>query len=152
MGNKVISFDSISPEKKSYTYTYAYISMISEQYNSNINKLKPNWRIKKNKDVDAVKNSVKNILTWNQGERILLPDFGNTIKKFLYEGINDINSDQIVNECKMLMTKWEPRVVIDRLFKKDSIEDQENNQVSIIMIWYVAGLPDEKYQEEIFIT
>ena len=152
MGNKVISFDSISPEKKSYTYTYADISMSSEQYNSNINKLKPNWRIKKNKDVDAVKNSVKNILTWNQGERILLPDFGNTIKKFLYEGINDINSEQIVNECKMLMTKWEPRVVIDRLFKKDSIEDQENNQVSIIMIWHVAGLPDEKYQEEIFMT
>ena len=106
-------------------------------------------RIAKKKDVDAVKGAVKNIFTWIPGERILIPDFGNTIRKYLYEGITDLNSEQIVSECQMLMTKWEPRAVIDRLFKKDSVEETENNQITVFMIWHVAGLPDMKYQQEI---
>lgn len=148
MGNKVISFDTTAPELKSYDYTYADISMTSEPWinkSSNVNKM----RIKKNMDVDAVKGAVKNIFTWTPGERILLPEFGNTLRKYLYEGITDVNSEQIVAECQLLMTKWEPRAAIDRIFKKDSVEEQENNQVSIIMIWHVVGLPDVKYQEEI---
>lgn len=154
MGNKVISFNDSSPEIKSYEYTYADISMESENVLSGKYYCAPNdidmkWRVAKKKDVDAVKGAVKNIFTWIPGERILLPEFGNTIRKYLYEGITDINSEQIVSECQMLMTKWEPRAVIDRIFKKDSIEEQENNQVSIIMIWHVAGLPETKYQQEI---
>ena len=148
MGNKVISFDTTAPELKSYDYTYADISMTSEPWinkSSNINKM----RLKKNMYVDAVKGAAKNIFTWTHGERILLPEFGNTLRKYLYEGITDVNSEQIVAECQMLMTKWEPRAAIDRIFKKDSVEEQENNQVSIIMIWHVVGLPDVKYQEEI---
>lgn len=159
MGNKVISFDSSAPELKSYEYTYADLGMEAEVRTSMRSGLTARdstalsatteWRIVKKKDVDAVKGAVKNIFTWIPGERILLPEFGNTIRKYLYEGITDINSEQIVNECQMLMTKWEPRAVIDRLFKKDSVEEQENNQVSIIMIWHVAGLPDTKYEQEI---
>lgn len=143
MGNKVISFDSTTPELKSYDYTYADVSMEADILPRN------KMRFAKKLDVNAVKGAVKNIFTWIPGERILIPDFGNTIRKYLYEGITDLNSEQIVSECQMLMTKWEPRAIIDRLFKKDSIEEQENNQVSIIMIWHVAGLPDKQYQQEI---
>ena len=157
MGNKVISFDSSSPEIKSYEYTYADISMESENILSpkrsrrDIDFVQSDgrWKIVKKKDVDAVKGAVKNIFTWIPGEHILLPEFGNTIRKYLYEGITEINSEQIVAECQLLMTKWEPRAVIDRIFKKDSVEEQENNQVSIIMIWHVAGLPETQYQQEI---
>lgn len=155
MGNKVISFDSDAPVLKSYDYTYADIGMEAEHavsvksFNKDASLIDDKWRIVKKKDVDAVKGAVKNIFTWIPGERILLPEFGNSIRKYLYEGITEINSEQIVNECQMLMTKWEPRAVIDRLFKKNSTEEQENNQVSIIMIWHVAGLPDTKYQQEI---
>ena len=142
MGNKIITFDSTSPELKSYEYTYADISMEADVLPRN------KMRFAKKLDVNAVKGAVKNVFTWIPGERILIPEFGNTIRKYLYEGITDLNSDQIVSECQMLMTKWEPRAVIDRLFKKDSVEETENNQVSIIMIWHVAGLPD-KYELEI---
>lgn len=143
MGNKTISFGNNVVERKSYEFTYADISLKAEKDSNN------EWRFAKKIDVDAVKGAVKNIFTWIPGERILLPEFGNTIRQLLYEGITDLNSERIISECQMLMTKWEPRAVIDKLFKKDSIEDQENNQVSIIMIWHVVGLPEEKYQQEI---
>ena len=143
MGNKVISFDSTAPKLKSYSYTYADISMTSEPFKNG------KLRIKKSMDVDAVKGAVKNIFTWMPGERILIPDFGNTIHQYLYEGITDLNSEKIIAECQMLMTKWEPRAVIDKIFKKDSVEETENNQVSIMMLWHVNGLPEIKYQQEI---
>ena len=157
MGNKVISFDSGEQERKSYAYTYADVSLVSEldfarQIKGNLPpETYNNYRIAKKLDVDAVKGAVKNIFTWTPGERIIEPEFGNTIRRLLYEGITDYNSEQIVNECKMLMTRWEPRAAIDRIFKKDSIEDTENNQVTIILIWHVLGLPEQQYQTEVII-
>lgn len=157
MGNKTITFDAgEAKDLKPYEYTYADISMVSESRLSSNFQTSPfseeyRWRVAKKMDVDAVKGAVKNIFTWIPGERILIPDFGNTVRKYLYEGITDLNTDQIIAECQMLMTKWEPRAVIDKIFKKDSVEETENNQVSIFMIWHVVGLPNEKYQMELSI-
>lgn len=160
MGNKVISFDSGEQERKSYAYTYADVSLVSEldfarQIKGNMApeaaESSQNYRITKKLDVDAVKGAVRNIFSWTPGERIIEPEFGNTIRRLLYEGITEYNSEQIVNECKMLMTRWEPRAAIDRIFKKDSVEETENNQITIIMIWHVLGLPDQQYQTEVII-
>lgn len=160
MGNKVISFDSGEQERKSYDYTYADVSLVSEldfarQIKTGVTSkavdFNPNYRMAKKLDVDAVKGAVRNIFTWTPGERIIEPEFGNTLRRLLYEGITDYNSEQIVNECKMLMTRWEPRAAIDRIFKKDSVEETENNQITIILIWHVLGLPEQQYQTEVII-
>lgn len=160
MGNKVISFDSGEQERKSYAYTYADVSLVSELdfarqiktgMTSKAVDFNPNYRMAKKLDVDAVKGAVRNIFTWTPGERIIEPEFGNTLRRLLYEGITDYNSEQIVNECKMLMTRWEPRAAIDRIFKKDSVEETENNQITIILIWHVLGLPEQQYQTEVII-
>ena len=148
MGNKTVSFRNDSLEKKAYTYTYADISMeaaLSSNLPGNLDK----FVFAKKLDVDAVKGAVRNIFSWIPGERILEPEFGNTIRKYLYEGITEYNSEQIVNECKMLMTRWEPRAAIDRIFKKDSTEETENNQITVIIVWHVLGLPDQQYQTEV---
>jgi len=148
MGNRVISFGNQSLEKKAYDYTYADISMVAD-LSSNISGYQTAYKVAKKKDVDAVKGAVRNIFSWNPGERIIEPEFGNTIRRLLYEGITKYNSEQIVNECKMLMTRWEPRAAIDRIFKKESVEETENNQITIIMIWHVLGLPEQQYQTEV---
>lgn len=148
MGNRIISFGNQSLEKKAYDYTYADISMVAD-LSSNISGYQTAYKVAKKKDVDAVKGAVRNIFSWNPGERIIEPDFGNTIRRLLYEGITKYNSEQIVNECKMLMTRWEPRAAIDRIFKKESVEETENNQITIIMIWHVLGLPEQQYQTEV---
>lgn len=151
MGNKVVSFANASTSGTNIrTYTYADISMeasLSSSVSSNI--VDGKYLFAKKLDVDAVKGAVRNIFSWTPGERILEPEFGNTIRKYLYEGITEYNSEQIVNECKLLMSKWEPRAAIDRIFKKDSVEDTENNQIAIVMMWHVLGLPEQKYQTEV---
>lgn len=143
MGNKTVTFDRQKNQKSSPNYTYADVSLTSQTGKNG------NYQITKKLDVDAVKGAVRNVFTWNQGERIILPEFGSNLRALLYEGITDLNSERIVAECQMLMTKWEPRAIIKKIYKKDSVEDQENNQVSIVILWYVAGLPETIYQEEV---
>lgn len=157
MGNRVISFQNGASEKKAYTYTYADVSMVADVKPTVIDHaardvfsdFSTEMKLAKKTDVDAVKGAVRNIFSWVPGERIIQPEFGNTIRKLLYEGITNYNSEQIVNECKMLMTRWEPRAAIDRIFKKESTEETENNQITIILIWHVLGLPDQQYQTEV---
>jgi len=45
------------------------------------------YRLGKLVNVKAVTNSIHNIFTWTPGERILNPEFGSRLKKYLYEGI-----------------------------------------------------------------
>ena len=81
MGNKTVSFRNDSLEKKAYTYTYADISMeaaLSSNLPGNLDK----FVFAKKLDVDAVKGAVRNIFSWIPGERILEPEFGNTIRKY----------------------------------------------------------------------
>ena len=82
MGNKVISFDSGEQERKSYAYTYADVSLVSEldfarQIKGNMApeaaESSQNYRITKKLDVDAVKGAVRNIFSWTPGERIIEP-------------------------------------------------------------------------------
>ena len=36
-------------------------------------------------DINAIRNGLVNIFSWRRGERIILPEFGNTLYRFLYE-------------------------------------------------------------------
>ena len=46
-------------------------------------------------DIEAVKNSVINIFTWRPGERILLPEFGNNLYRFLHKIYKLVNREII---------------------------------------------------------
>ena len=65
-------------------------------------------------DINAIRNGLVNIFTWRRGERIILPEFGNTLYRFLYEPINVEVLNNIQVEIIDMIKKWEPRVsVID---------------------------------------
>lgn len=132
MSNRVIHFNNnLSGNRIQKQYTYADLSMSSKNGSNNVFR---------DIDIEAVKNAVRNIFTWEQGERILYPDFGNTLRKYLYESITDTNIEAIIAECQMLIAKWEPRVTIDNIYRVNSSQDVENNQVSIVVVWHVPSL------------
>lgn len=143
MANKVLKFNS-ETTKKSPTETYLDISMTSK-YDSHTD----NYLIAKNVDVDAVKGSIHNIFNWLPGERVLNPEFGNTVLQYLYEGINNYTAEQIISEIRHIVAKWEPRAEIDRVEKIESVNDVENNTIQLKIIWHVVGLPTEQYYEVI---
>ena len=96
-------------------------------------------------NVKAVQNSLHQIFTWIPGERIINPEFGSNIRKYLYEGITDQNIEAITSEIHHCVSEWEPRVVIDRVVNVQRVEDTENNTVRLDIYYHIKGLDNEQF-------
>lgn len=60
----------------------------------------PCLKVSKSVNVQAVRNSIRNIFTWIPGERILLPEFGSKLYTLLYEGITPLTEERIIAEIR----------------------------------------------------
>lgn len=74
-----------------------------------------------NKDINAIKQSLKNIFSFLPGQSILDPAFGNTLYKFIYQRMTDIVKSEIIRQIKNLIIKYQPRIqLLDiKIQKKD---------------------------------
>ena len=134
------------------------VSVVTEQTLANIalfpddSYIKPNYyttvsaeqtlQINKLVNVNAIRNSLDNIFSWTPGERVLNPEFGTNLRKLLYEGITDFNVEQIVAEIKHAVAQWEPRVQVENIVDVSTIEDHENNNVHLKVIYTIPSLSD----------
>lgn len=96
-------------------------------------------------NVNAVKNSIKQIFTWIPGERIINPEFGSMLRKYLYEPITDENQERIVAEIKSCVLRWEPRAIVDRVVKATTVDDVEENTVKLDIYYRIKGLDDRQF-------
>jgi len=58
----------------------------------------------------AVLESVKNILNTEQGERIMRPDFGCSLNKYLFEPLDIVTTTLISKTIRDSVNKFEPRI------------------------------------------
>lgn len=68
--------------------------------------------IQKDSNVDAIFNSLTNIILTVQGRRRMLPTFASNIKKLLFEPIDEITSRRIGEELIDSIRIWETRINI----------------------------------------
>tara|TARA_R110002020_G_scaffold90534_11_gene220471 strand:+ start:72 stop:512 length:441 start_codon:yes stop_codon:yes gene_type:complete len=101
-------------------------------------------------DLDAVFQGLRNIFGWNKGERIILPEFGNNIRSFLYEPINDKTINDISRDLKNTIERWEPRVLITTVNARRDPEDEHTLVVELIFT--VPTLSNDEFVFEEFIT
>lgn len=66
----------------------------------------------KNDDIDAIFNSVRNIILTFQGERRMLPTFASNIKRLLFEPIDEITARRIAEALIESIKIWEDRIEI----------------------------------------
>lgn len=97
------------------------------------------------KDIEAIKNSLHNIFTWIPGERILNPEFGCNLRRLLYNGITEFNKEQIAAEVRQSVSKWEPRVKIEKIVDVGTIDDTENNTVCLDIIFSIPELNNGQF-------
>jgi len=100
------------------------------------------------KDLAAIQNGISNIFSWIPGERILLPEFGNNIKSFLYEPITPFTAENIGNEIKNMLERWEPRVVIEEVFVQPY---EDTNEYEITVKYSVPTLGYQTVEFDIII-
>ncbi len=59
----------------------------------------------------AVINSVKNLVSMNQGEKFFRPFVGGNIRRLLFENIDPITASNIEQEIRTIIANHEPRVM-----------------------------------------
>lgn len=63
-------------------------------------------------DVEAVKQSIINIVTTNYGEKLFQPNFGANLRSILFEPIDQVTSLVIKNQIIEAIKNFEPRAEI----------------------------------------
>lgn len=96
--------------------------------------------IEVNYDFDAIEGAIYNIFLFNKGERILRPDFGNSLYQFLYEPITQLTADRIAKEIRTMFDKWEPRVTITGI---QVIPNPDQNEYRVVVGYYVSALLEQ---------
>ncbi len=134
MGSLVFDLSIKEKDKLNNNYLYKDLKLDSE--------ITENKRdVKVSLDYQAINNGIFNMFLFNQGERILLPEFGNSLYRYLYEPINEHTARKITNEIELMFQRWEPRVEIDRI----DIEPRPDENTYIVSIHYsVPSLNSQK--------
>jgi len=87
-------------------------------------------------DMDAIEQSIKNIMLTVQNERIRNP-IGSSLVQFLFRPMNKDTVKAIRNEINLLITKWEPRVTVTRLVVRPNYDQ---NYYELDMTFRVKSL------------
>lgn len=64
---------------------------------------------------DAIKSDLIHLLLTNKGERFYMPDFGANLRKYLFEPIDGITSNDIKNEVQNAVRKYIPNLQINEI-------------------------------------
>lgn len=118
-----------------YKYSYADLDMKPKQQNNK-------YTIQKSYDVNAIKNSIHNIFTWITGERILDPEFGTSLKFYLYEGITEFNTEKILSEIRKAIARYEPRVKVEKIVDMTTDNNTNDNSIHLEVIYSIPSLYD----------
>jgi len=77
--------------------------------------------------ISQIKSDLLVLLLTNQGERVMLPNFGANLRAFLFEPNDETLAEQIRQNIIEQLRLWEPRVVINDLIVTTTPEDEDLN-------------------------
>jgi len=92
--------------------------------------------ITKNIDLDAVKNSLSNIINTAKGSRRMLPEFGSDVQKMLFEPLDEITARRIGENILNAIKMWEDRIDIIGFHVH---ADENNNQYDCHLNFILKG-------------
>ena len=96
------------------------------------------------RDHESIKQSIRTILTTYPGERIMLPEFGSTLRTLLFDPMDDFTAELIEAEIKDNINRWENRIYIESV---DVDPDYDRNKYDI-SITYIIIATSERGQLE----
>ena len=92
------------------------------------------------KDVDAVKQSVKNLILTNHFERPFHPEIGSGITNLLFEPLDPITANSLSRVIGEVITNFEPRA---QLVSVDARPNAEANSYEVTIDFRVINVPGE---------
>lgn len=141
MANKIFTIQTNTREIDQNDEIYLDISQIPKYVDGK-------KKIARNVNIRAVQNSIDNIFTFIPGEKILDPEFGNKVRRYLYDGITQFNEEQIVAEIRRCLVQYEPRVQLKKVVNVSDVHDTENNTIALNIYYTIDGIEDRVYNKQ----
>lgn len=91
-------------------------------------------------DVEAIKNSIKNILLTRRGEKPFNPAFGSNVADYLFENSTNVTKQLLGQEIEFSVRTQEPRVQLQRI---DISDDIDNNAFVIRLDVIIVSTQEE---------
>jgi len=110
-------------------------------FNNSLAALKSTSDIALKKDADSVKQSIKNLILTNKGERLMQPDLGCKIRNLLFENFTPqttITARQIITET---IEKYEPRAELINIAISPA---PDNNYLFISILFNLINNQDQQ--------
>ena len=92
-------------------------------------------------DVDAVKQSVRNILFTNKGERLFQPSIGSGVFDLLFEHADPLTFQAVRDNIKDVLSVLEPRINQIQVQIEDDID---KNEIAVTINFNVAGVANNE--------
>jgi len=92
------------------------------------------------KDIEAVKQSVRNLILTNHFERPFHPEIGSNVTSILFEPMNPITANSLTRVIEETIVNFEPRA---RLVSVDARPNLNQNAYEVTISFYVVNIPGE---------
>lgn len=97
------------------------------------------------KNENAIARSIKNIVMTLPGEKPFAPDFGSRVSSLLFENMDNISANLIIDEIRTSIDNYEPRV---ELLSVEVNPDFDGNSYDVTIIYDIIGadIPSQELQ------
>jgi len=93
--------------------------------------------------IKAVKNNIKMLLNTHKGERLMQPNLGTGLRRFLFEQFTDDTATAIQNEIIDIFNRWLPFVEIRKLdVSMNELDAIGKNAMTIFILFNITRDPN----------
>lgn len=87
----------------------------------------PLGMLRTQKGIDQVKADLMILLLTEPGERVMLPDFGTPLKKYIFEQSDSVIVDRIKETISTSIKTWEPRIAVSAIDVTNSYQNMKSS-------------------------
>ena len=95
------------------------------------------------KDIEAVKQSVRNLILTNHFERPFHPEIGSSVTAILFEPMSPITANILQRQIAEVIVNFEPRVKLVSVIANPNLN---RNAYEVTINFYVVNIPGELVQ------
>jgi len=110
---------------------------IYQDFKKNLEKSPVSADLTVNKDEEAVKESIKNLILTDRGERLMQPNLGASIRGLLFENITPATLKLIQDRVEETINLYEPRAELIDVVAESNIDD---NIVRVKIVFYISNI------------
>jgi phage baseplate assembly protein W len=91
---------------------------------------------------DQIKSNLVNLLLTDVGERVMNPNFGCELKRFIFEGITDSNIESLIISLENSISIFVPEITVTNI---EVIPTSDNNLINLTVDYYfnISQTPDQ---------